>query len=253
MNDDQLKETLLEYKVKTASSAQIDKVCRLTKLVMNKKTKTNPFSIIEQLKIQMTYVPKSFYLVHIFMIMLCIFFGVGNEDNLFTSILFGASPIFVIPSVTVLYRSTVNGMIELESSCKYSLAKIYAVRLLMVGLLVLVSIIFTCIINGFISRSFNVRALLFSIISFTITCTLILWFGRRKIIKGFIAGGIWGVMANMISLSSKGQVILQTINISICIIILCIVIALTLVVIRKYIKEITYEGEIKEWNFLSIN
>ncbi|MGL5694493.1 MAG: hypothetical protein ACRCXA_10475 [Peptostreptococcaceae bacterium] len=253
MNDDQLKEILSEYKVKTASLTQIDKVSNLAKLAMKRKIKTEQFSVLDQLRIQMVYVPKWFYLVHIFIIALYILWGTGEDEKIFTFILFGSSPIFMIPSVVVFYRSIIDGMVELESSCKYSLAKIYAMRLLMVGLFVLVSIIFTCIINGLISRVFNVRALLFSIISFTVTSILILWFGKRKIINGFIAGGIWGVIANIISLSSKGQAILQTINISVSIIILFMVMLFSIFVIKKYLKEITYEGEVKEWNFLSIN
>lgn len=220
---------------------------------MKRKVKTEPFSILDQLKIQLVYMPKWFYLVHIFIIALYILWGDGEDEKIFTSILFGSSPIFMIPSVVIFYRSIIDGMVELESSCKYSLAKIYEMRLIMVGLFVLVSIVFTCIINGLILRVFNVRALLFSIISFAVTSILILWFGKRKIINGFIAGGIWGAVTNIISLSSTGQVILQAISISVSIVILCTLMLFGSFVIKKYLKEITYKGEVKEWNFLSIN
>lgn len=253
MNNKDLKEILSTYTVESENSEQIQHLSAMIKSNMKRSIKTKPFSILQQMKVQATYLSKWFYFIHLIISLFILCLLIFNKTATSTVIFFGMSPLFIIPSIVVFYRTISDGMLELESSCKYSLSQIYAAKLLMLGIAVSVSIVLVWSLNGLLLNTFNIRPLIFGLISFSITCVAILWFGKRNILTGFIFGGIWCVISWSASLSNNTQIVLEEINTISAFLILIVILIVGAILINNYSKKITYEGEKKEWKFLSIN
>lgn len=246
MNDKDLKEILSTYAVESENAEQIQHLSAIIKSTMKRSIKTKPFSILHQMKVQATYLSKWFYLIHFIISLFILCLLIFNKTTTSTVIFFGMSPLFIIPSIVAFYRTIYDGMLELESSCKYSLSQIYAAKLLMLGIAVSVSIVLVWSLNGLLLNTFNIRPLIFGLISFSIACVAILCFGKRNILTGFIFGGMWCVMSWSASLSNYTQIALEEINTISAFLILIGTLIIGVILINNYLKKITYERERKK-------
>lgn len=253
MNDGDLKEILSTYTIECENEEKILQLSAMVKSSMKRSIKTKPFSILQQMKVQATYMSKWFYCIHFIISLFLLLLLFSNNTTSSTVVFFGISPLFIIPSIVVFYKTISDGMLEIESSCKYSLSQIYAAKLLMLGIVVVTSIVCVWVLNGLFLNSFNIRPLIFGFTSFAITCVAILWFGKRNILTGFTFGGAWGVMSWMTSMSNNMQIVLESISTITAFLILIGTITIVVILMKNYSRKLTYEGEEKEWKFLSIN
>jgi len=259
MSDNKLNNMLSAYAVPKATEEQIELASKKAQAAMRRKIPTRPFSLLTQIKVQATYFSKWFY-AQCAMIIFAVFFisaiasagsiSIGENTSKLTSLLFAFSPLFVVPCVAAVYRTISNGMLEMEAACKYSTTKLFIGKLLILGIFAVVSIVCAWLLSSVVMQSFDIRPALFSLISFTITTSVILWFGKRKIRAGIIAGALWEAAATALSLWDTSRIIINSVNIGFVWVILASAIIVVVFVAIQYIKSVSYEGECNEWNSL---
>ena len=249
MNDKKLKELLSVYTVPNAKPEQIKTAIKKAQTVLVRTIPTRPFSLWTQIKVQSTYLSKWFYLSCIGIALLCFILSAATEMTRATSIFFGMSPLFILPCAAAFYRSVSNGMIELEAACKYSMTKLFVGKLIVLGAVVSALFFITGIPAGFSENGFSLRPLLLAFISFTLTATVILWFGKRNIKRGVIYGAFWSVGIFGLSLWEKSYEFMNNVSMGIIIPVFIFGIVAALLTVYRYIKEISYEGVRETWNF----
>ena len=250
MNDDKLKTLLSAYKVPNADNCQIEMTIQKAHEIKPVKHPTRAYSLFYQIKVQATYLSKWFYLSCGFLLALCVILSLTIRTTRFdlSDIYSCLAPLFVIPSAVVLYRTFTERMFELEASCKYSFSKIIAGKMLLLSGLTTVGLIGSWLIGSLFVRSIDVRIILLSLISFTITCTVILWFGRKNMIAGFTAGGLWAVIFSMLNLWETSAVYIDLLNNGILWFIFAMSIGTTILAAITNLKEISL-WEDSAWNF----
>ena len=249
MNDEKLKELLLNYSVPESRPEQIVITQKRAREALVRIIPTRPFSLWMQIKVQASYLSKWFYVVCFLIIIICLLLSVATEMNRTDSIFFGISPLFIIPCSAAVYRTFSSGMIELEAACKYSMTKLFAGKLIVLGSIVF-AFVFTFGMPACLSENgFSLRPLLLSLISFTLTATVVLWFGKRNIKHGFAFGILWGAGMACLSLWDVSYELMGTVNIGLILLVLFLGIIVSALAVFRYVKEISYEGVYETWSF----
>lgn len=250
MNDEKLKSLLSAYEVPDAEDYQIETTIRKAHEIKPIKQPTRAYSFFYQIKVQVTYLSKWFYLSCGFLLALHIVLGLLIRTNRFdfSDIYSCLAPFLVIPSSVVLYRTFADRMFELEASCKYSFSKIIAGKMLLLGCLTTVGLVGAWLIGSLFVRSFDVRVILLSLISFSITCTVILWFGRKNMVAGFTAGGLWVVAFSALQLWETSAVYIDWLSDGFLCIILALCIGLVILATITNLKKISLRED-AIWNF----
>ena len=249
MNDEKLKELLSAYTVPNAQPEQIKIAIKKAQMVIVRTIPTRPFSLWTQIKVQATYLSKWFYLSCMGIALLCLVLSAVTEMTRATSIFFGISPLFLFPCAAMFYRVVSSGMMEIEASCKYSMTKLFLGKLVVLGAVVSALIFITAMPAGFSGNGYSIRPLLLAFISFTLTTTVILWFGKRNLKLGIVCGAIWSISIFGLSIWDVSYEFIDNLSLWIVLLIFIFGLVAVLLTVYRYIKEISYEGVRETWNF----
>ena len=245
MNDKELEKLLSVFNVPDSDSAQIESVINKANGIMLYKTPTKTYSIFIQLKTQASYLSKWFYLCSGFLTALCVVFSfIPFANKNMADVYVGFAPLFVIPCVMALYQTFNDKMFELEAACKYNLSKILAGKMLLLGSYVIDGLICSWLIGSVFSHSLDFQPIFFAFVSFSITCTAILWFGKKNITKGFIAGSIWAVVSTTLKLWDITVIYFEKINIGFLFLIFLLCLGLAVFSALNYLKNMNTEDYI---------
>ncbi|MDR3269931.1 MAG: hypothetical protein LBT32_00235 [Peptococcaceae bacterium] len=249
MNDERFKQLLSAYKFPDAEAEQIDLTCQKTMNALKRKVPTRPFSILTQMKVQATYLSKWFYiscgLIAFFSLLIS---AITNTERI-AAVFFGTSPLFILPCAAVFYRTIANGMLELETASKYSMAKLFAGKLLILGAVISVLLLSAGIIGGTLSGSI-IRPPLLAFVSFTWMAAIVLWFGKRSIKRGLAFGTLWSAVSIALAFWGKCQMFLEAVDILFVWMAFLVVTGFVLFAAIRFIRNISFEGVCEEWNFL---
>ena len=215
MNDEKLKEILSAYTIPEVPPEQIKETIKKAKSAIVRIVPTRPFSLWAQIKVQATYLSKWFYLSCVVIALLCLVLNGTTEMRRTTSIFFGLSPLFLLPCAAAVSRIISGGMMELEAACKYSMTKLFVGKLAVLGAIVSILIFIAGIPAGFSANGFSFRPLLLALISFTLTATVVLWFGKRNIKHGIVCGLLWSIGLFCLSLWDISYEFIDTVNMGI--------------------------------------
>ncbi|MBQ8519477.1 MAG: hypothetical protein IJ455_07760 [Agathobacter sp.] len=171
----------------------------------------------------------------------------SKTDYLF-GIIVGVAPFLVVPIMLSIVKSKQNGMLELETASKFSLAKIIAVRTIINQALAILIIFGVWLFSSVSWKSFSLNVLLFSLISFEMAAICFLWFGKSSIKSGvFSVAGWTGLMLIFLSWE-KAIFWMQAINTLALFFLTVASIGISMMAIYGYIKNISFEREEEKWS-----
>lgn len=248
MKDRKVNELLAAYRVPDATPAQLEVVAKRASATMTSARGTKPFSIFAQLRVQATYLSKWFYVSSAVLIACCLvvnhYAGMRYQSSLF----FSFGPLFILPGASSIYRLFADNMYELEASCKYSFAKILTGKLLLLSLCATVSLAVLWLMVAASTDIWAIQHVLLALVSFSVTCCVILCFGKRSMLRGLIAGGLWAGAVIAFSLWNKGRIIMETMSIGGVVLILFGTLCMAVYMAYRFLKNLSIE-EGSLWNY----
>ena len=246
MNDEKLKELLKAYEVPQACPGQIQSAAEKARASLGRAFFTRPFSFWMQIKVQAVYLSKWFYISCAAIALLCLFLSRSAESG--NAVFFGMSPLFALPCSAAVYRAVSSGMSEIEASCRYRMTKLFVSRLIVLGTAVSSLIFAASIPSAFFEGGYSPRPLLLAFISFTLTSAVILWFGKRSMLRGIVCGAAWSAGIFFISVSEKYRLFITEAGTETIIAVFLFGLTAVTLTAYRYIKEISYEGVHGTWN-----
>jgi hypothetical protein len=258
-NDRELNELLAAYTVAPPRAEHLETTRQKAQAAHACATRgipTRPFSLWTQIRVQATYLSKWFYLSCIFIALLGSGLSAVSQIGTTASVFFGVSPLFIVPCAAMLYQAASSGMLELEAACKYSMAKLFTGKLMILGavvsVLLLVMGILHSLMAGVVAGSaigLVLRPLLLSFISFTWAAALVLWFGKRSLWRGLACGALWEAATLFLVVGERGRVFLETVNIGLVWLAFLFTVLAGALSALRFIRNISFEGVCEEWNF----
>lgn len=244
MEDERFKRLLSAYEVPGVGAEQIEAARRKAGAALGRKIPTRSFSILTQMKVQATYLPKWFYLSCGSLAILCPVIGALTNMESAAAVFFGASPLFILLCAAVFYRMIASGMLEVEAASKYSMTKLFTGRLLILGVIVSVLLLSAGLTCSALFGSV-VRLVLLAFFSFTATAAIVLWFGKRSMKPGFVCGTAWSAASIAFAVWRQGRMLLETVDLLFVWPALLAVIALVFLAATRFVKDISFE-ELRE-------
>lgn len=245
MIDKELEKELLKYEIPQPDKKKIDALIFLANNQNTCERKGEKFSLLRQLSMQITYLDKLFYII-------CLVFLIYISVLIINNIeLAGAflriPPLLIIPCALMLLRSRHNKMYELELSSRYGYTRLFVGKMLIVGLVSVATITLSWVCSILILSEMNILPLLLAACSYSISCLLLLWFGKKNIIHGLVICILWCGFTQFFSRYSPTKVIIDSIQIGSLIIIFTIIICLIAITCNYYLKNHRFQEE-SLWN-----
>lgn len=260
MTNKELKRALMLAQIPEASpQARADCVSAVkTAAAGIKKRRASVWYLI---KVQLSYVEKgsllsAFFIAGLTAALLSLLALLRGQADLPQSVFAAAVatvPLCAVPMLITMLRSQRAKMAELEAACKYNLQRLVAVKMLINGIAALTAIVIIWLVGGIIANDFAPNRLLLSAVSYNVTLTCVLCFGKRSAVKGFSAGAVWGLLAGAAMGFEKIRAVFYALN---CFISLG-VLALSLIILTysflRYSKSISFETEAAKWSLKLTN
>lgn len=249
MNDKKIKELMAEYQVPDSTQSQLETIAKKTIAAMPTSRNTKPFSVFEQLRVQATYLSKWFYVACTILMVGCLVANFYSDLRYQSSLFFSFGPLFILPSVGAVYRLFADKMYELEASCKYNFVKILTGKLLLLSTCTAISLVILWLMAAALTGIWDVRHILFALVSFSVTCGVILCFGKRSIMRGFIGGALWAGIVFALALWNKGRIIIEAMSMGVVALILLLSLCVTAYMAYRFMKNLNI-GESTLWNYV---
>lgn len=213
MNEQKMKKLLRTYDVPNASPGKMQETARLAKAALEKARTRQRTGFIQLFKGQIRYVSPFVWLAQALLLGVCaalLFLSRREEYSLaqikqLFLLLSSAAPLLTLTGVPEIAKSISHNMQEIELSCKHSLQRLMAVRLILIGSAdVLVLTVLLVLGNAWYDCD-AVRLILYLLVPFNVACAVCLWViaRARNAVANVICAAICALLlAGFLALSS---------------------------------------------------
>lgn len=241
----ELKKALLKFEVPQADENKIDELISLVGSRNTDGGKREQFSLLRQLSIQITYFDKGFYIM-CFVFLLYISVLALNDMGLY-GVFLRTPPLLMIPCGFMLLRSRYNKMYELERSSRYGYTRLFVGKILIAGLVSVIAITMSWVCAAFILPDISIKSLLLAACSYAMSCLLLLWLGRKNIIRGLGACIVWCGFLQVFSRYAPAEALVERIQLGMLVIVFAIIGCLIVITCNHYLKYHRFQED-EIWN-----